>query len=206
MDGDIKAVKQHLANGVDVNVMADNGGTPLGWNALLGQYEVAELLIQKGASVNFKGGDGGTALHSAAFLGRLEVAKLLIENGANIGAKNNNFETPIDVTMANWENTQFILGMFNISVDRKETEAGRAKVAELLNQSDNRNQKQTGDPFHEDQPPCYASTTKIWICEGLIPKVLASYSNLQLYSDTFCFGQCRRYVDAINRLKACPFG
>ena len=153
MDGDIEAVKQHLANGVDVNVMADNGGTPLGWNALLGQYEVAELLIQKGASVNFKGGDGGTALHSAAFLGRLEVAKLLIENGANIGAKNNNFETPIDVTMANWENTQFILGMFNISVDRKETEAGRAKVAELLNQSDNRNQKQTGDPFHEDQPP-----------------------------------------------------
>ncbi len=134
MDGDIEAVKQHLANGVDVNVMADNGGTPLGWTALLGQYEVAELLIQKGASVNFKGGDGGTALHAAAFLGRLEVAKLLIENRANIGAKNNNFETPIDVTMANWENTQFILGMFNISVDLNETELGIDKVAEVLNQ------------------------------------------------------------------------
>ena len=61
-----------------------DGGTPLGLAALLDQYEIAELLIQKGASVNFKGGDGGTALHAAAFLGRLEVAKLLIENGANI--------------------------------------------------------------------------------------------------------------------------
>ena len=111
-----------------------DGGTPLGLAALLDQYEIAELLIQKGASVNFKGGDGGTALHAAAFLGRLEVAKLLIENRANIGAKNNNFETPIDVTKANWENTQSLLGMFNINVDRKETEAGRAKVAELLNQ------------------------------------------------------------------------
>ena len=134
MDGDIEAVKQHLANGVNVNVRADNGGTPLGWAALLGQYEVAELLIQKGAGVNFKGGDGGTALHAAAFLGRLEVVKLLIENGADIEATNNNFETLIDVTMADWENTQFVLVMFNISVERKEIEAGRAKVAELLNQ------------------------------------------------------------------------
>ena len=78
--GDIEAVNQHLANGVNVNIISDNGGTPLGWAALLGQYEVAELLIQKGASVNSKGGDGGTALHAAAFLGRLEVVKLLIEN------------------------------------------------------------------------------------------------------------------------------
>ena len=60
--------------------------------------------------------------------------KLLIENGADIEATNNNSETLIDVTMADWENTQFVLGMFNISVERKEIEAGRAKVAELLNQ------------------------------------------------------------------------
>ena len=114
--------------------MSNNGHTPLSWAALLGQHEVAELLIDKGASVNFKGIGDSTALHAAAFLGRLEVVKLLIENGADPAAKNNNSETPIDVTMADWENTQFFLGMFNISVDRKEIEVGRTKVFEFLNQ------------------------------------------------------------------------
>ena len=46
----------------------------MGFSALLGHYEIAELLIQKGSNIEAKVGTiGGTALHIAAFLGRLEV-------------------------------------------------------------------------------------------------------------------------------------
>jgi ankyrin repeat protein len=53
-DGNIKAVKQHLAAGTDVDAKAtDLGGTtPLSLAAYGGHKEVAELLIAKGANVN----------------------------------------------------------------------------------------------------------------------------------------------------------
>ncbi len=54
-NGNIEAVKQHLAAGTDVNVkggFAD--GTPLHYAAANGHKEIAELLIAKGADVNAK--------------------------------------------------------------------------------------------------------------------------------------------------------
>ena len=43
--GNIKAVKQHLAAGADVNAKNDYGETPLRWSAWGGRKEIAELLI-----------------------------------------------------------------------------------------------------------------------------------------------------------------
>ena len=57
-DGNIKAIKQHLAAGVDVNAKDDDGGTPMYWAAVNGRKEIAELLITKGADVNAKDVDG----------------------------------------------------------------------------------------------------------------------------------------------------
>ena len=61
-DGNIKAVKQHLAAGADVN--AKDGG---GWTLLLlavagGHKEIVELLIDNGADVNGKDKLGWTPL------------------------------------------------------------------------------------------------------------------------------------------------
>jgi len=50
--GDIEAVKQHLADGADVNEKAGDGTTPLHNAAVYGHNDVAELLIANGASVN----------------------------------------------------------------------------------------------------------------------------------------------------------
>ena len=50
--GDIEAVKQHLAAGMDVNAKDEDGVTPLHETALWGHNEVAELLIANGAEVN----------------------------------------------------------------------------------------------------------------------------------------------------------
>ena len=65
-DGNIKAVKQHLAAGADVNAKSKFGRTPLHHAAYFGHKEVAELLIAEGADVNAKDDDGATPLDLAA--------------------------------------------------------------------------------------------------------------------------------------------
>jgi ankyrin repeat protein len=53
--GNIKAVKQHLDAGADVELKCVNcGSTVLGHAAIKGREEIAELLIAAGADVNAK--------------------------------------------------------------------------------------------------------------------------------------------------------
>jgi ankyrin repeat protein len=51
-DGNIEAVRQHLAAGVDVNAKNDIGRTPLYFAARDGHGEIAVLLVMKYADVN----------------------------------------------------------------------------------------------------------------------------------------------------------
>ena len=51
-EGNIEAVKQHLAAGTDVNAKGPGGETPLHDAAITGRKEVVELLIAAGADVN----------------------------------------------------------------------------------------------------------------------------------------------------------
>ena len=99
-EGNIEAVKQHLAAGTDVNTRNgtrnDYFETPLHNAATHGHKEIVELLIAKGAYVNVKGGSqGGTPLHDAAQWGRKEVAELLIVNGADVNGKDRFGSTPL---------------------------------------------------------------------------------------------------------------
>ncbi|MFC1716254.1 ankyrin repeat domain-containing protein [Candidatus Poribacteria bacterium] len=97
-NGDIKAIKQLLAKGADVNARdIKDGMTPLSWAALLSQTETAELLIQKGADVNARNRDGATSLHVAAFFGQAEAARLLIQKGADVNARSGDGATPLHV-------------------------------------------------------------------------------------------------------------
>ena len=60
-EGNIEAVKQHLASGADVNEKAEEGVAPLHVAAQEGHNQVVELLIANGADVNGTGGPfGGT--------------------------------------------------------------------------------------------------------------------------------------------------
>ena len=47
-DGNIEAVKQHLAAGADVNVKHSSHGTPLDWAISVKQPETADLLRKHG--------------------------------------------------------------------------------------------------------------------------------------------------------------
>ena len=82
-DGNIEAVKQHLAAGTDVNAKNRHGDSPLQLAALMGHKEIVELLIAKGADVNAKSEDG-TPLDCDIEVGVAfgnEVADLLRKHG-----------------------------------------------------------------------------------------------------------------------------
>ena len=80
--GNIEAVKKHLADGADVNGKDPGGYTPLHWAAWGGHTEVAELLIAKGAEVNAMGYEyGATPLDLAGLNDYVETKKLLVKHG-----------------------------------------------------------------------------------------------------------------------------
>ena len=80
-DGNIKAVKQHLAAGADVNAKSKFGRTPLHHAAVDGRKEIAELLIAQGADVNAKIADGYTPLDTAINYNQSEITALLRKHG-----------------------------------------------------------------------------------------------------------------------------
>ena len=119
--GNIEAVKQHLADGADVNAKDFAGATAL-HNAVrvkvgettaankdvAAQKEIIELLIAAGADVNAKDFAGATALHNAVRVkvgettaankdvaAQKEIIELLIAAGADVNAKNEDGMTPL---------------------------------------------------------------------------------------------------------------
>ena len=111
--GDIEAVRQHLASGTDVDAKSSRtGSTPLHFATNYGRKEIAELLISKSADVNPMGGGGKTPLSYAVGEGHKEIVELLIANGADVNAKDEdgeNGETPLDWAISQFQNKAFDL-------------------------------------------------------------------------------------------------
>ncbi len=132
--GDLDYIKQHLAEGADINEIDSRlRMPPLTLATMMGHIKAAELLIQLGADVNIKQEDGGTPLHFAMFLGRFELTELLLKEGADLNAKNLRGDIPASGLKAPWAFTRFLTNMFDIKLEQKEVEAGRAKIEEMLN-------------------------------------------------------------------------
>ena len=97
-EGDIEAVKEHLASGTDKNVRAGKwGDTPLHRAAFWGYTEIVELLINNEVDVNAKDDYGCTPLHDAAEYSHLEIAEMLINRNPEMNALDNNGDTPLDL-------------------------------------------------------------------------------------------------------------
>jgi ankyrin repeat protein len=129
-DGNIKAVKQYLDDGADVNTKDNLGRTPLLWAALNGHKEIVELLIAEGADVNTKDTTDETPLHYVTGFGfRKEIAKLLIAKGANVNALDKFDRTPLDYVVERYD--LYLPGQikpFHLS-------ASRYEIADLLRQN-----------------------------------------------------------------------
>ena len=87
-DGNIEAVKQHLASGTDVNAKGGRGLTPLHFAAGFSRgpvgKEIAGLLIANGADVNATTNRGTTPLDWAA---NDEIASIIRKHGGKSGGK-----------------------------------------------------------------------------------------------------------------------
>ena len=97
-EGNIEAVKQHLAAGSDVNEKDRYKRAPLHYAASEGHKEIVELLIAKSADVNEKWMKGRTALFAVAQKGHKEIAELLIDSGAYIDIKGESGLSPLHMT------------------------------------------------------------------------------------------------------------
>ena len=94
---DIETVKDHIADGTDVDTVDDwTGKTALHYAAEYGHREIAKLLLANGANVNRRDDDKATPLYFAAVGGFVEVARLLLAYGADINARDKARETPMD--------------------------------------------------------------------------------------------------------------
>ncbi len=129
--GDLEAIKQHIADGVDVNALFFEM-PPLTWAAMMGQTEAAKLLLQHGAEVNGRNSDDNTALHLAIFLGRAGTAELLLKSGADVNAKNDDGATPVDLLQVPWEMTRLLTRPMGIELEQAQVEAGKAKIRKLF--------------------------------------------------------------------------
>jgi hypothetical protein len=130
-EGNIEAVKQHLAAGTDVNAKTRNAWTPLHGAAEGGHGEIVELLIAAGADLEAKNKLGWTPLHHAALRGHKEVAEVLIAKGVDVNAKEDNFgETPLDFAETVYED------------DGPEYKAEKKEIADLLRKHGGKTKKE----------------------------------------------------------------
>ena len=139
-EGNMQAIKQHLAAGSDVNAAEPmSGGTPLMVAALVGHSEAVKLLIENGANVDAVNYDGATALLTAAFFCRIEAVKLLLDNGADVNARSNRGETALDIVASEWSEAlagtyNYYAGLLQVQLDIEGVKATRPKVAAILRQ------------------------------------------------------------------------
>ena len=94
-NGNIEAVRQHLAKGADVNATNQLGETALHKSSAKGYGEVVGLLIANGAKVNVKNRNGWTPLHHVTWGGFGDIAELFVAKGADVNAKTKFGGTPL---------------------------------------------------------------------------------------------------------------
>lgn len=138
-DGDLKAIRRQLDEGVDANISGGRG-TPLAIAALAGRYEAANLLIKEGANVNVINGDGSSLLHGPAFLGHADIVKLLIDNDIQLNVRDEDGWTPLDSASGPWSPqltgiVDWLSDYTEREFDVGEIQSARPQVAAMLRKS-----------------------------------------------------------------------
>lgn len=92
----IDAVREMIAEGVDINELHEQVGSPLLFAVARGRVEHATLLLELGADVTLQHGiTSMTALHIAAGSGHRQLVKPLLEAGASCQARDRQGWTPL---------------------------------------------------------------------------------------------------------------
>ena len=126
------AANKHAGSDLDAQSPNEIATTALTMAAVGGQAEAAQWLLDNGANVNGLNGDGSTALNAAAFLGRAGVAKVLIDGGVDTTIRSYEGASAADIVQLDWETTEYIAALLQLTVDRESVESGRAKILEMI--------------------------------------------------------------------------
>jgi ankyrin repeat protein len=103
--GNVEAVRDFLAAGVDVNILDASNVPPIHMAAYMGHIPVMEVLHEAGARVNIANHVGYTPLMAASRQGIPESVEKLIEYGADVNARFETGETPLMFASAYSERT-----------------------------------------------------------------------------------------------------
>ena len=141
-EGNLEALKQHIAAGTDLNQRSTDGqkSTLLITAAAFGHVEAAKALIEAKADLNLQDKDGSTALITAAFVCHPEIVEALLKGGADKAIKTNTGATALDGALAPWDDMKPIYDLLNtfiykpsgIPLDYNRIQQTRPKIAELL--------------------------------------------------------------------------
>jgi L-ascorbate metabolism protein UlaG (beta-lactamase superfamily) len=86
-----------VINGAKVNLLSNDGFTPLQYAVRSGNIEAVRCMLDHGAFLNVKDEEQGcTELHLAAAMGYGDIARLLIEKGSCPKMQDNDGKTPLD--------------------------------------------------------------------------------------------------------------
>jgi uncharacterized protein len=103
--------------GADVNVADSEGETALLIAATNGSDDVFEALLRKGANPNTPGKalgyPGYTPLHMAALNGSTKKVELLLQHGADPTVRNDEGQTPLEITNVKFEEVRKLLSSFS---------------------------------------------------------------------------------------------
>ena len=143
-EGNLDAVKQHIAAGTDLNQKDPNPSgakaTALGIAAAFGHTKIAIALIEGGANVDQSDKDGSSPLHSAAFLCYPEIVQALLDKGAFKNVRNNSGSTALESVELPWAVAkgiyEFLDGIIfkplGAPLDYERIKATRPEIVEIL--------------------------------------------------------------------------
>lgn len=139
LQGNIKAIRQHIKAGSDLNQIDAYGSSPLIIAITFDKTEVAKALIEAGADLKLANKDGSTPLHIAAFFCRTEIVKALLDKGADKEAKNNFGSTALQTVAVPFEAVKGVydsigkaLKPLGLKLDYERIKESRPKIAEML--------------------------------------------------------------------------
>ncbi|ETV71726.1 hypothetical protein H257_13153 [Aphanomyces astaci] len=101
LHGHVDHVIRYIASApLLVHAVDRHGNTPLHHACVIGQHEIARLLVEGGGDVDARNATGHTPLHKAALGGHMACVALLIESHANVLRKNEKGQYASD--LAGW--------------------------------------------------------------------------------------------------------
>ena len=102
-NGNIKIVKKIFKQYkyTDVNIMDEQGNTPLHIATISNNIIIVKYLISKGACIDIKNKNGKTPLYNAIEVNNFEIASFLLTHGATVDIKDINGMTPLHIAVIN---------------------------------------------------------------------------------------------------------